>query len=190
MTQAGSTRGRSRTLRLSGAQSTVLRTGGVILLVAAVLLVAVALFAPSGSGSKAHEVTDPAHVVLPTPGLFGATAVVYGSPGESGTSPKELGCRLLYSNGKAQSTAKLSYLMVRGSQVTVAGQRLAPLFRASSYPAGSYVSCTDASAPLAVSGNDPLHGLGGLIRGFAAVIAVVCLALGLSSIFVLRRRHG
>jgi hypothetical protein len=165
----------------------------VMLAIAAVVLAGFAVLVPSGSGSQpvATVVADPASFELPKPGTFGGEVVVYGKGAAAGTSPADLGCRLVSRTGREQSSAKLSSLTVIGDPpVTVDDEQLAPLFAVQSYPSGSRVECdsTGSVEPLAVGGGSTFGGNGGLVRAFAGVGAVTCLVLALVGVALTRRR--
>lgn len=180
-------------MRVSPAQRGMLRFGAVMLLLAAVVLAAVAVLADSGDAADdgVTPVADPAEIALPATGLFGGGVVVYGAVEQPGLGAEEFGCRLLSSGGREQSAAKMTYLSVLGvPPVSVDGERLQPLFEVSSYTDGSVVACDDLGsvAPVAVTAPSTFGGLGGAVRAFAAGAALLCLALGVGGLVLLRSR--
>ena len=180
-------------MRFSAAQRTALLFGSVMLAIGAVVLAGFAVLVPSGSGGAgaATVVGDPGSFELPGPGTFGGEVVVYGKGAAAGTSPADLGCRLVSRTGREQSSAKLNSLTVIGDPpVSVDGEQLSPLFAVQSYPAGSRVECDSAAAvePLAVGSGSTFGGNSSLVRAFAGAGAVTCLLLALVGLALTRRR--
>lgn len=177
-------------MRMSQSQRSTLRLGAVMLLLAAVVLAAFALFAPSSSGSDVEEVDDPGSIALPSLGLFGGSVMLYGDVPADGVGTSGVDCTLRTADGSEQSSAKISELAVagRGDTVELDGTTLRPLLEVRGYPSGSTLACESGSfpQPAAVGSSSTFGSLGGLVRVFAGFMAVVCLVLGGVALLVLR----
>lgn len=181
-------------MRISAAQTVVLRLGAVACLIGAVILAVVAVTVDTGSpGSDTVTVTeDPTTIELPDPGLFGSQVVVFGVSPDAGVAPSDLGCRLLTDSGHEQSVAKMSELRVLGTDpVTVDGQELNALFAVDSYPDGSVLACSaaQAAAPLALSQPSTFGSAGTMVRVAAVLGSVAFFVVGLAGLLLFRPRR-
>lgn len=166
---------------MTPAQSTTLRVGSVLLLLAAVVLAVLAFTVDtSDPGRDLEAVDDPTSITLPRLGLFGGEVVVYGVADGPSVAAADLGCELLSQSGSRQSSAKMSHLDVLGDDsADLDGTTVEPLFSVGSYPSGAVIECSDADgyAPLAVSTPSTFGDNASLVRATAASTAVLCLVV-------------
>ena len=179
---------------MTPAQSTTLRVGALLLVLAAVLLAVVAVTVDTSDPADGLEVVDdPTAIELPRLGLFGGEVTVYGAADRPSVAASDLGCRLLSESGSEQSSAKMSHLDVLGQDAAeVDGTAVQPLFSVGSYPSGAVVSCSDADAvtPLAVSRPSTFGDNGAMVRALAASTAVLCLVVALVGWLLTSRRRA
>ena len=180
-------------MKLSPAQRFALRFGALMLLAAGVVMsvLAVIVDADPQADPGLTPVADPSSIALPSPGLFGATVVVYGASDRAGVEPTTLGCRLLSSRGTEQSIAKLSALKASTyDAVESEGAQVQPLFTVSGYASGSTVSCDDASSvtPVLVTKPSTFGSNALLVKLAAAGFALICLLLGTLGLVLTRPR--
>lgn len=175
---------------MSPSQRTTLRLGAAMLLLAAAVLAAFALFAPSSPGSDVEAVEEPDSIALPSVGLFGGSVTLYGDVDAEGVGTSGVDCTLRTADGSELSSAKVDELAVVGRRDTVEldGTTLRPLLEVSGYPSGATLACEPGSFPqtAAVGASSTFGSLVGLVRGFAGFMAVVCLVLGGVALLVLR----
>lgn len=191
MTTWSSGPGHPAEARGGGGRATVLRLGAAVLVLAAVVLAGVALLVDPSPSNVATPAEEPTDVALPDLGLFGGRVTVYGAAGpDDATAPLDLDCRLVDADGDELSSAKMSAFATTRAPVRVAGQELAPLFTVNGYPDGSRVQCPGAASlePVAVSTASTFGALAGTVRGFAAVLSLVCLAVAALGLLLARRR--
>jgi hypothetical protein len=131
-------------------------------------------------------------VPLPTPGLFGGQAIIYGQDDADGATRAELGCRMITDTGEEGNSAALSHLAALGEDRRVInGQGMVPLLVVRSYADGWAIECDGAAARAA----EPMYLLKGtplvdMVPMAAFSFTALALVLGVAGSIVLRPRSG
>lgn len=130
-------------------------------------------------------------VSLPTPGLFGGRAILYGQDDTEGQPTRqELGCRMITDTGEEGNRAALSHLdALDEDRRVIDGSGLVPLLVVRSYADGWSIECDGAAARAA----QPMYLLKGtplvdMVPMAAFSFTALALVLGVAGLIVLRPR--